>query len=297
MGEKLYSEYGYHVFFEFWGLYSKGRQNLFDSHRQSRWINNDLDKEGHMPTPIIAANWKMHMTRSESRELIEELKKQLQSKTFSHSVVIAPPFTAIEAVAQALSGTGWYVAAQNVFWEEAGAYTGEISPVMLREAGCRFVIVGHSERRHLFQEADEWVAKKFQAVIRHRMVPILCVGETLEEREREQTFGIVERQLGVALEGFEDKVGSEWVIAYEPVWAIGTGKTATPEQAQDVHATIRQWVTKRFSPEEAKKIPILYGGSVKPENIRELMDQSDIDGALVGGASLKAKAFAKILDF
>jgi triosephosphate isomerase len=250
-----------------------------------------------MPTPIIAANWKMHMTRSESRDLIEELKKQLQNKELSHGVVIAPPFTAIEAVVQALRGTGWYVAAQNVFWEDSGAYTGEISPVMLREAGCRFVIVGHSERRHRFQETDEWIAKKFQAVIHHRMVPILCVGETLEERERKQTFGIVERQLDVALEGFDDKVGSEWVIAYEPVWAIGTGKTATPEQAQEVHATIRQWVTKRFSPEEAKKTPILYGGSVKPENIRELMDQSDIDGALVGGAGLKAESFAKIVDF
>lgn len=250
-----------------------------------------------MRTPLIAGNWKMHMTRPQALGLIQGLKEQLRGETLSAEVLVAPPFTALQAVAEALEGSGWQLAAQNAFWEDQGAYTGEVSPPMLRELGCRFVILGHSERRQHFDETDETVRRRIQAVLRNDMTPILCVGESLPEREEGNTLEIVQRQLEGALGGFKDQETPEWVLAYEPVWAIGTGKTATPEQAQEVHLAIRQWMRERFSAERTDQTRILYGGSVKPSNVDELMAQPDIDGVLVGGASLQADSFARIAAF
>lgn len=250
-----------------------------------------------MRTPLIAGNWKMHMDRPHAVELIQELKDRLDPPLSGVQVVVAPPFTALHAVAEALEGTGWFLGAQNVFWEEEGAYTGEISPPMLAELGCRFVIVGHSERREHFGETDEMISRKVVSAMGHGITPILCVGESLAQREGGMTLQVVEAQLEGALGGFSDAETPEWVIAYEPIWAIGTGRTATPEQAQEVHEAIRRWLRQRFSEARASSTRILYGGSVKPDNIDALMAQPDIDGALVGGASLKAEAFARIVAF
>jgi len=249
-----------------------------------------------MRVPLIAGNWKMHMTRPEARELVRGLKARLMGKELKAQVALAPPFTALETVANEIADTNWILVGQNAFWEEKGAFTGEISFGMLAEVGCKMVILGHSERRHIFGESDEWVGRKVQACLHWGLVPIVCVGETLDERERGLTLKVVERQLESALGGLKEKVAGEFVIAYEPVWAIGTGRTATPEQAQEVQAMVRDWLGRRFSPMRASKTRILYGGSVKPENIRELMECPDIDGALVGGASLDAVGFAKIVE-
>jgi triosephosphate isomerase len=249
-----------------------------------------------MTKPLIAGNWKMHMTRRQALGLLDDLKERLKGRSLPCDVAVAPPFTALHVVSDALGSTPWSLAAQNVHWEDQGAYTGEISPVMLAELGCRFVIVGHSERRQLFGETDDMIRRKIAAVLRHSMTPILCVGETLEQRERQETFSVVQSQLSGALDGV-DPQGSEIVIAYEPVWAIGTGRTATPDQAQEVHSAIRDWLSRRLSPESAQRTRILYGGSVNPSNIDELMAQPDIDGALVGGASLKAESFSRIVEF
>lgn len=249
-----------------------------------------------MRVPLIAGNWKMHMTRPQAKELVRGLKARLKAKELRLEVALAPPFTALETVASEIADTGWILAAQNAFWEKQGAFTGEVSFGMLADIGCKMVIIGHSERRQIFFESDEWVGRKVRACLEWGLIPIVCVGETLEEREKGLTLKVVERQLEKALEGLEEKRLGEFVVAYEPVWAIGTGRTATPEQAQEVHAMVRKWLSGRFSPERAFRAKILYGGSVKPENIYQLMECPDIDGALVGGASLDPEGFAKIVE-
>jgi triosephosphate isomerase len=249
-----------------------------------------------MRRPIIAANWKMHMTRPQAAALIEGLRERLAGKAVPGEVVIAPPFTALRTALRAMKGTGWHLAAQNVHWEEEGAFTGEVAPAMLEDVGCRFVIVGHSERRQYFHETDDIVQKKAQAVMKVGITPIICIGESLEQREQEQTLQVITGQLSGALGRFDDE-SPEWVIAYEPIWAIGTGKTATTEQAQEVHAAIRRWLGEHFAKQRAEGTRLLYGGSVKPGNVDDLMAQEDIDGALVGGASLKADSFSRVVDF
>lgn len=250
-----------------------------------------------MRTPLIAGNWKMYMTRPKARALVQGLKELLSGQRIEAQVVIAPPYTCLNDVAEALKGTEWHLAAQDAHWEEEGAYTGEVSPVMLREVGCTFVILGHSERRQYFGETDEVVRKKVEAALEHGLIPMLCVGESLGQREQGKTVEVVEAQLAGALDGLEDRETPEFVIAYEPIWAIGTGRTATPAQAQEVHRAIRQWLHRAFSPHRALSTRVLYGGSVKADNIDQLMGEPDIDGALVGGASLKAESFARIVAF
>jgi triosephosphate isomerase len=212
-------------------------------------------------------------------------------------VVLGPPFTALCAVVEALAGSAVGVAAQNMHWEPEGAFTGEVAPPMLKQAGCTHVILGHSERRQLFGETDEGVARKCAAAFAHGLVPIACVGETLAEREASRTMEIVERQVERALRGLTPAQAAAAVVAYEPVWAIGTGRNATPDQAQDVHAFVRRLVARSHGDAPAAALRILYGGSVKPDNIGALMAQADVDGALVGGASLQAASFLKIVHF
>ncbi len=248
-------------------------------------------------TPLIVGNWKMYMTRPEARELVHGLKERLSGQRIEAQVVVAPPYTSLNDVAEALKGTDWHLAAQDAHWEEEGAYTGEVSPVMLREVGCTFVILGHSERRQYLGETDELVRKKLKAALKNGLIPILCVGESLEQREQGRGVEIVKAQLAGALQGLPDHETPEFVIAYEPIWAIGTGRTATPGQAEEVHRAIRQWLEGAFSGERAVSTRILYGGSVKADNIDQLMGEADIDGALVGGASLKAESFARIVAF
>jgi len=248
-----------------------------------------------MRKPLIAGNWKMHKTPEEARafasQLLEELKEEREVE-----VVVAPPFVSLLPVKEALGDGPIKLAAQNVHWEREGAFTGEVSPLMLKEVGCEYVIVGHSERRGYFGETDEVVNRKVKALLDVGLKPILCVGETLKEREEGKTFKVVEVQVRGGLKDLEAEEGKELVVAYEPVWAIGTGRTATPHQAQEVQAFIRKLLGGLFG-EVAREIRILYGGSVKPENIAELMAEEDIDGALVGGASLKVDSFVKIVRY
>jgi len=233
---------------------------------------------------------------AESVELVSQLKTMLaDSKEID--IVVAPPFTALGAVAAVLKGSPIGLASQNVFWEERGAFTGEISTAMLKEIGCRYVIIGHSERRQYFSETDETVNKRLKAALNASLIPIVCIGELLAEREAEKTLAVIERQLREGLQGLSVEEMENVIIAYEPVWAIGTGKTATPDQAQEVHHFIRDLIARIFSKEVADDTRILYGGSVKPDNVDLLMAQLDIDGALVGGASLKADAFVGIVSF
>ncbi|WP_457678780.1 triose-phosphate isomerase [Thermovibrio sp.] len=242
---------------------------------------------------LIAGNWKMHKTVPEALKLVRELKEKV-GKVSDREVLVCPPFTSLYPVGKELKGSSIKLGAQNMFYEEEGAYTGEISPVMLKDVGCSFVILGHSERRNIFKEDDELINKKVLSAVEHGLVPILCVGEKLKEREEGKTKEVVKRQVVNGLKGLRgDK---EFVIAYEPVWAIGTGKSATPEMAQEVHAFIREVLKELFGEETANKVRILYGGSVKPENAKGLLSMPDIDGALVGGASLKAESFAKIVN-
>ena len=212
-------------------------------------------------------------------------------------MAVAPPFTALDAVRKESEGSAIRLAAQNLFWEEKGAFTGEISPLMLKDLGCRYVIIGHSERRQFFGETDETVNKRMKTALNHGLLPIFCIGETLQEREGGKTFSVIERQLEGGLKGFGGKEIQKVVVAYEPVWAIGTGKTATPQQAEEVHLYIRQKLEKLYTREIAEEIRIQYGGSVTPENVKGLMSQKNIDGALVGGASLKSETFSKIVRF
>ena len=246
--------------------------------------------------PIIAGNWKLHNTLSESLELVEALIEGLGDDETAE-VVVAPPFTALDAVGRRVRGTPIVLAAQNVYWEARGAFTGEVSALMLADVGCRYVIVGHSERRQLFSETDETVNRRLGAAAGEGLTPILCVGETIEEREAERTMDVLTRQLQGALLGLTPEPLSELVVAYEPVWAIGTGHTATTDQAQEAHAHIRLVLAQITEKNLASQTRILYGGSVKLENIDSLMEMPDVDGALVGGASLTAAGFLGIVHF
>ena len=247
-----------------------------------------------MRIPFVAGNWKMHTTAEEVRELLNSLKVLLKDVE-NVTVAVCPPFPYLILASEILDGSSIHVGAQNMHWESEGAYTGEVSPRMLKDVGCEFVIIGHSERRKLFGETDEIVHRKIQAALRQELHPIVCVGETLEEREEGKTTQIVESQIRGAFTGFTVEEFKKITIAYEPIWAIGTGRTATPEQAEEVHRLIRVWIADRFGREVAEEVRIQYGGSVKPENAAALLAQDNIDGALVGGASLKAESFAAIV--
>lgn len=247
-----------------------------------------------MRRPIIAGNWKMNKMPKEAQELVQGLKKQLQDVR-DIDIVVCPPFTALEEVAKVIQGTNMQLGAQDVFWEDIGAYTGEISCVMLKELGCLYVIIGHSERRAYFGESNESVNKKTKAALEHNLTPIICVGERLEQREKGQTFEVIKDHLQNGLKDITIEEIKRVVIAYEPVWAIGTGITATPDQAEEAHSFIRNLLKELYSEAVATLVRIQYGGSVKPENIVDLMSQPDIDGALVGGASLKIDSFVRIV--
>ncbi len=243
-----------------------------------------------MRTPFVAGNWKMFKTAGEARAFTAELQLLVHGIT-DVEIVVAPPFTALHAVSGASRGTNIGVAAQNVFFEREGAFTGEISPAMISEAGAMYAIVGHSERRRLFWETDEIVNRKAAAATAAGLTAIVCVGETLDERERDETFAVLDRQIREGLHGSTPG----FIVAYEPVWAIGTGRNATAAQAQEAHAHIRGRLVDAFGAEVAGECRIIYGGSVKADNIRELIAQPDVDGALVGGASLDARSFAAIV--
>ncbi|HJY85562.1 MAG TPA: triose-phosphate isomerase [Candidatus Acidoferrales bacterium] len=249
-----------------------------------------------MRRPVIAGNWKMYKTRAETRAFMAALKPLVAGSTHC-DIVIAPPFTALGAAVEAAGSSGISIAAQDVHWEKEGAFTGEVSTKMLAEVGCRYVIIGHSERRQYFGETDERVNKKARAALEAELVPIVCLGETLEQREAGETEVVLQQQFHG---GFAALTGAEFsriLIAYEPVWAIGTGRTATPEMAAEAHRFLRQLAASTFTPERSAGLRILYGGSVKPDNIKGLMAQVEIDGALVGGASLDAQSFASIVNF
>jgi triosephosphate isomerase (TIM) len=246
--------------------------------------------------PLIAGNWKMFKTCSEAVETAKHLVK-LVSTSVDVDVMIAPPFTALAQVSDVVKGTCISLGAQNLYWEAQGAYTGEISPSMLISAGCRYVIIGHSERRQYFGETDESVNKKVKSSVNNTLIPVMCVGESEKERELNETFSVLDKQVKNGLEGFSHDDLKTLVIAYEPVWAIGTGKTATTDQAQEVHKFLRTTIETIFGNMLAKSMRILYGGSVKPNNIDELMSMPDVDGALVGGASLDPETFSKIVQF
>ena len=245
-----------------------------------------------MRRPVIAANWKMNKKIEEAQAFLDEFIPLVWNER-EVDIVIAPPFTALYTMANLLRITNIGLAAQDLFYEDKGAYTGEISPVMLTDIGCSYVIIGHSERRIYFGETDEIVNKKFRAARRHGLEVIFCIGESLSEREAGMTFDVLKRQIS---EGIRDISSDGLIIAYEPVWAIGTGKTATPDQAQEAHESIRKTLSHLYG-EPAKGVRILYGGSVTPENADVLMACPDVDGALVGGASLKADSFAGIVKY
>jgi triosephosphate isomerase len=245
--------------------------------------------------PILAANWKMNMNSAELAAFTSRFIP-LVADVEEVDIVIAPPFTLLDRLAQQIAGTAIQAAGQNVNPEESGAFTGEIAPGMLADLGCTYAIVGHSERRALFAESDEFVARKTEALLDHRIRPIVCVGETLEQRDADRALEVVEAQIRESLARVSIDQAEQIVVAYEPVWAIGTGRTATPEIAQQVHEHIRGRLTAQFG-EAGNRIRIQYGGSVKPETVYDLMNQPDIDGALVGGASLDPEAFARIVHF
>lgn len=249
-----------------------------------------------MRRPLMAGNWKMHKNIPEAIAMVKELKP-LISDVKDVDVLICPVFTAIYPLANEVKGSNIQIGAQNVYWEPKGAFTGEIAVSMLSDAGCSFVIIGHSERRQYFAETDETVNKRTKATLNANLIPIVCVGETLQERESDNTFKVIEKQVREGIKNFSKEEAEKIVIAYEPVWAIGTGKTATPQQAQDVHEFIRKIYSQMYGADIADKVRILYGGSVKPDNVSELMKQKDIDGGLVGGASLEASSFAKLVKF
>ncbi|SET74609.1 triosephosphate isomerase [Natronincola peptidivorans] len=248
-----------------------------------------------MRIPIIAGNWKMHNTTEEALKLVKELKSE-SGKT-DVKIVICCPFTVLSEVSKEIKGSSIKLGAQNMHWEDQGAYTGEISADMLKEQGVEYVIIGHSERRQYFNETDETVNKKVKKALEKDLIPILCVGETLEERETEKTYEVVKAQTIKALDNVSEEKMKKIVIAYEPVWAIGTGKTASAEDANAVIAYIREVIKEKYSEEVSEIVPIQYGGSVKAVNAAEIMNQEDIDGALVGGASLKAEEFLAIVNF
>lgn len=247
-----------------------------------------------MRTPFIAGNWKMYKTVDEAVAFVKELRTAL-SGVSGVEIVVAPPFTALHAVAQALGESTIGVSAQNLYWDRQGAFTGEVSGLMIKEAGAKYVIVGHSERRRLFAETDAIVNRKVTAAIAVELTPIMCVGETLEEREANATLAVLDRQVREGLEGMTAERIANLVIGYEPVWAIGTGRNATPAQAGEAHAHIRQRLRQWFGAEAAERCRVIYGGSCKPDNICNLIAEEDVDGALVGGASLEVRSFAEIV--
>lgn len=249
-----------------------------------------------MRTPMIAGNWKLHKTVTEARELADLLVINLQDVS-DREIVIAPVFTALTTVASVIAGSPLLLAAQNSYPTETGAFTGEVSPALLKDAGCRYIISGHSERRQLLGETDQFINQKVQATISADLGSILCIGETLQERESEQMLDVLTRQVRDGLNGITAAQMAAVVIAYEPVWAIGTGVTASDEQAQEAHAFVRGLLQGLFNQQVAAATRILYGGSVKPNNVDGLMAQDDIDGALVGGASLKAEDFIRIVRY
>jgi triosephosphate isomerase len=247
-----------------------------------------------MRIPFIAGNWKMFKTVHEAVVFVKELRIVVKDID-DVEIVVAPPFTALHAVAEAARNTNIGVAAQDVYWEREGAFTGEISPGMIEEAGAVYAIIGHSERRRLFGETDAVVNRKVAAAIAAELTPIVCVGETLDERERDDTFGVLDRQIKDGLDRLTAAQVADLVIAYEPVWAIGTGRNATAAQAEEAHAHIRTRLRQWFGGDAAERCHVIYGGSVKPDNIREIIDEPDVDGALVGGASLEVRTFADIV--
>jgi len=247
-----------------------------------------------MRKTIIAGNWKMYKTLKDGQELAVALKRELY-KIENVDIVICPAYTLLAYLADDLEESNIALGAQDIYWQEEGAFTGEVSPLMLKDAGCQYVIIGHSERRQFFGETNETVNKKIKASLKYGLIPIICVGENLEERESNNTFKVIQDHIkgGTVDISAEDMLRT--VIAYEPVWAIGTGRTASPEQAQEAHKFIRDLLRKMYGEELASNIRIQYGGSVKPENITELMGKPDVDGALVGGASLKVDSFSSIV--
>ncbi|MDD4735980.1 MAG: triose-phosphate isomerase [Kiritimatiellae bacterium] len=247
-----------------------------------------------MRKKIIAGNWKMNMTSDVARDLVDGIKAKLPNP-LNADVVVCPPFTVLKSVADRIAGSAVDLGAQNMHWEKSGAYTGEVSPEMLRDVMCNYVILGHSERRAYFGETDEMVNRKAKAALAMNLKPIICVGETLEEREADKTKQVVETQVRGSLAELGAKGWADAIIAYEPVWAIGTGRTATPEQAQEVHAFIRSIVRDMAGAALADAMRIQYGGSMKPDNAKELLSQPDIDGGLIGGAALKADSFLAIV--
>lgn len=247
-----------------------------------------------MKQKLIVANWKMYQTVAEGLSFLTAFLCELKA-VGNREIVLCPPFPSLYSLGVALSETELKLGAQNMHWENSGAFTGEVSAPLLKDVGCQYVILGHSERRQLFAETNEQIQKKLCAAQQAGLSAILCVGETLAEREAEQTWTVIEQQLSKGLADVHLAGAHELVIAYEPVWAIGTGRNATPEQAQEVHAQIRSWLQKRFGAALAQELRILYGGSVKPENSAELFAKKDIDGGLVGGASLDPKKFADIV--
>ncbi len=249
-----------------------------------------------MRKPIIAGNWKLNLTITESRHLAQQLVNQLADVT-DRDIVIAPVFTALTSVAEVIEKSPIQLAGQNCYPQITGAFTGEVSPKLLRDSGCHHVILGHSERRQLLGETDHFINQKLLKALEEGLKPILCIGETLEQREAEEMLEVLSRQVKGGLANLTGPLMADVIIAYEPIWAIGTGKTATAEQAQQAHSFIRELVQELFSPEVAAETRILYGGSVKPDNVDELMKEDDIDGALVGGASLKVDDFIRIVRF
>jgi triosephosphate isomerase len=250
----------------------------------------------HPRRPLIAGNWKMYKTGDQAIQTVKALRG-LVSDVNDVDIMIAPPFTALFQVAAEISDSPIALGAQNLHWEREGAFTGEIAPAMLTAAGCTHVIIGHSERRQYFGETDQSVNQKITAAFESNLIPVFCIGESEAERESGDTFSILDKQVQNGLKNFVLDDLHPLVVAYEPVWAIGTGKTATKEQAQEVHAHVRKWFSGKFGDAFAQGVRILYGGSVKPANIKELMAMPDVDGALVGGASLEAETFSRLIHF
>lgn len=272
------------------------RSKLYQLLLMFNFANKTLEnKEEKMRRKVIAGNWKMHNDLKESEDLIKSLIKLLDSKNLKCDVIVCPPYTSLSEASKLIAGSEIKLGSQNMHFENKGAFTGEISAQMLKSVGCEYVILGHSERRTIFNESDEVINKKIKKALEEGLKPIFCVGELLEEREAGITNDVVKRQILKGLEGISAEDMKNVIIAYEPVWAIGTGKTATPDQAQEVHEFIRDLIEIGFSAAIANKLIIQYGGSVKPENAAELLSQRDIDGALVGGACLKADSFHKII--
>ncbi len=247
-----------------------------------------------MRKPVIAGNWKMNKTAGEAIELARGIREKLP-ETDEMDIVLCPPFTALAQVGKAIEGSLISLGAQNMHWEEGGAFTGEISPNFLLDLGCEWVIVGHSERREQFRETDEEVNRKLKSALAHSLTPILCVGEKLEEREKGETEDVVRKRILAAFDGIDGSGAVKVVVAYEPIWAIGTGRTATQAQASEVHSLIRSLLSRIYDSDLSQQIRIQYGGSVNPQNISGLMAERDIDGVLVGGASLKADSFGEIM--